>query len=219
MTMNYAAARHNMVESQIRTNRVTSSPVIDAMDAVPREVFVPKQLRGVAYVDADIELASGRHLMEPAVFARLVQASGVKPGDVVLDVGCATGYSAAVLARLASTVVALESDTELAGRASALLAELSVDNVAVVTGSLVAGDAAHGPYHVIIIEGSVAQIPDGLLRQLADGGRLIAVVASESGVGRATEVVRVGDVFSSRVVFDAMVRPLPGFQREPGFVF
>lgn len=217
--MNYAQARLNMVESQIRTNRVNNAVVLAAMGQVPREMFVPKQLHGAAYLDEDIELGSGRYLMEPLVFARLLQAVDVKSNEVVLDVGCATGYSAAVLARLASTVVALESDVEMAGRASALLAELSVDNVAVVTGPLVEGDAAHGPYHVIVVEGSVAQVPEGLLHQLAEGGRLIAVVTGDSGVGRATLVVRIGDVFSSRVVFDAAVRPLPGFQRKLGFVF
>lgn len=217
--MNYAAARHNMVENQIRTNRITNNTVVDALDGVPREVFVPKQLRGVAYLDADIDLGGGRYLMEPLVFAGLLQAAEIKADDVVLDIGCATGYSAAVLARLASTVVALESDGELVVRAGALLAGLSVDNVAVVSGPLAEGDSAHGPYQVIVIEGAVPQIPQLLLRQLANGGRLAAVVAAESGIGRATVVSRIGDVFSARLVFDASVHPLPEFHRRSSFVF
>lgn len=217
--MNYAAARHNMVEGQIRTNRVTDPQVIQAMEEVPRELFVPKHLRGIAYRDEDIDLGGGRYLMEPLALARILQAAEIKSTEVVLDVGCASGYSAAVLGRLASTVVALESDSELAARATTLLAELSVDNVAVVTGSLVDGDASHGPYDVIVVEGAVAEIPQALTRQLAEGGRLVAVVSSESGTGRATLVVRVGDVVSSRVLFEISVADLPGFQAKPGFVF
>lgn len=217
--MNYTAARHNMVENQIRTNRITNNAVVAALESVPREVFVPKQLRGVAYLDEDIDLGGGRYLLEPLVFAGFLQAADIKPGDVVLDVGCATGYSAAVLARLASTVVALESDSELAVRAGALLAGLAVDNVAVVSGPLVEGDATHGPYQVIVVEGAIPQVPDKLLHQLADGGRLIAVVTAESGMGRATLVSRIGEVFSTRVVFDASIHALPEFHRRPSFVF
>ncbi len=217
--MNFAAARHNMVESQIRTNSVTNPAVIQALDEVPRELFVPKQLRGVAYLDEDLNLGGGRSLMEPRVFARLLDAAAITKSEVVLDVGCASGYSAAVLGRLASTVVAVESDAEFATRASAALAELSVDNVAVVTGPLAEGDASHGPYNVIVLEGAVAEVPQTLLRQLVDGGRLVAVVSGETGVGRGTVVLRTGNTFSSRVLFDASVGPLPGLQAKPGFVF
>ena len=217
--MNYAAARHNMVESQIRTNSVTNPLVIQALEEVPRELFVPKQLRGIAYLDEDIRLGGGRTLMEPRVFARLLDGAAIAKSEVVLDVGSASGYSAAVLARLASTVVAVESDAELAARAGAVLAELSVDNVAMVTGALAEGDASHGPYNVIVLEGAVAEIPQTLLQQLADGGRLVAVVAGETGVGRGTLVLRTGNTFSSRVLFDASVGPLPGLQAKPGFVF
>ncbi len=217
--MNYAVARRNMVEGQIRSNRVTDPQLLQALEEVPREMFVPNQLRGVAYLDEDIELGNSRYLMEPMVFARLLQNAEIGGTDVVLDVGCATGYSAAVLAHLASTVVALESDADLAKRATALLAELAADNVAVVGGPLGQGDAAHGPYNVIVVEGAVAAIPEPLTRQLADGGRLLAVVAGESGVGRATLVIRVGDVFSSRILFDANIGPLPGFQPKASFVF
>jgi protein-L-isoaspartate(D-aspartate) O-methyltransferase len=217
--MNYAAARHNMVENQIRPNRVTDPSVLDAIESVPREVFVPTQLRGVAYVDEDVDLGGGRALMEPVVFARLLQAAEIKPSDVVLDIGVATGYSAAVLARLASTVVALESDPELAARTTTLLAGQSVDNVAVVIGPLALGEAAHGPYDVIVLEGAVSVIPEGVTGQLAEGGRLIAVVTGESGLGRATLITRVGGVLSGRVLFEASIAPLPGFQVPAAFAF
>lgn len=217
--MNYAAARHNMVENQVRTNRVTDPQVIQAIEATPREVFVPNQLRGVAYVDKAVDLGNCRYLMDPTVFARLLQAADVAASDVVLDIGPASGYSAAVLSRLASTVVAVESDAELSGRATSLLAELNVDNVALVNGPLVAGDAAHGPYDVIVVEGAVATIPEALIAQLNDGGRLVAIVNDANGVGRATLLVRVGEAISSRVLFDAQAAVLPGFEARPAFVF
>ncbi len=215
--MNYAAARHNMVENQIRTNRVTDPGVVRALESVPREVFVPKHLRGVAYVDEDVALGNGRALIMPLVFARLLQEAAVQPTDVVLDVGCATGYSAAVLARLASTVVALESDAELSALAASQFADLGVDNVALVSGPLAAGDAAHGPYNVIVVEGAVPALPAALLEQLADGGRLVAVVKGESGLGRATLATRIGGLISSRVLFDAALPCLPGFEAKAVF--
>lgn len=217
--MNYAATRHNMVENQIRTNQVTDPAVIAAIAAVPREVFVPKQLRGVAYVDESIDLGKGRFLMEPMVFARLLQTAAIKPTEVVLDIGCGSGYSAAVLSRLASTVVALESDAKLAEQAKARLTELSADNVALVSGPLAKGAAAHGPYDVIVLEGAVPEIPAALTAQLAEGGRLLAVVVAESGQGRATLAVRTGSGVSGRVLFDTTLPPLPGFQVKSGFRF
>ena len=217
--MDYRAARHSMVESQLRTNRVTEPTVIAALESVPREIFVPKQLAGGAYVDAPIAIGNGRALMEPMVLARLLQAAQIKASDVVLDIGVASGYSAAVLSRVASTVVALESDSELAGRASAALASLNVDNVAVVTGALPDGDAAHGPYDVIVMEGRVAGVPQAILDQLADGGRLVAVVDDAQGMGRATIFSRFGNVLSHRVVFDAAAPRLPGFSAPAVFAF
>lgn len=209
--MDYKAARHMMVEAQLRTNRVITPELIVALESVPRENFVPRQMAGGAYIDGAVPIGNGRSLMEPMVFGRLLQTAAIKESDVVLDVGCASGYSAAVLSHVASTVVALEVDSELAGRASANLAQLGVDNVAVVTGPLIEGDAAHGPYDVIIIEGQVPAVPKALLDQLAEGGRLLAVLDDGAGPGRATLFTRFGGAVSHRVIFDATAGRLPGF--------
>ncbi|HEY1721102.1 MAG TPA: protein-L-isoaspartate O-methyltransferase [Magnetospirillaceae bacterium] len=217
--MDFSVARHNMVENQVRTNRVTDARVLDALEAVPREAFVPEVFKSVAYLDGDIDVGGGRRMLEPMVFARLLQNAAIQPHEVVLDIACGTGYSAAVLSKLASTVVALESDKALAARATALLAEQGDDNVAVVEGPLSAGDKAHGPYDVIIIEGSVAEVPDALAAQLADRGRLLAITKKSGSVGVASLTLRVGDTFSTRQLFDASGTMLSDFARKPGFVF
>jgi len=217
--MDYDAARHMMVEAQLRTNRVVDPALLTALESVPREIFVPKQLAGGAYIDGPVPVGNGRALMEPMVFGRLLQSAEIKPTDVVLDIGCASGYSAAVLSYVASTVVALESDSELAGRASAALASLKVDNVAVVTGNLHDGDPSHGPFDVIILEGQVAAVPEAILNQLADQGRLLAVVDDGTGLGRATLYSRFGDAYSHRVIFDATAPRLPGFVAPARFAF
>lgn len=207
-----------MVNSQIRTNRVTDERVAAALLAVPRELFVPKGLRGVAYVDEDIAIGNGRYLMEPMVFARLLQTAEISPQNVVLDVGCGTGYSTAVLARLAGSVVAIESDEELAGRASALLAGQSIDNAAVVVSALVDGYAEQAPYDVIVLGGAVEVVPPGLIEQLGEGGRMV-LVKRERGVGKAWLYRRDAGVVSGRELFDAQIMPLPGFGKPAAFVF
>src|SRR5215470_15865453 len=180
--MDYALARHNMVESQIRTNKVTDPALLAAFDAVPREQFVPAALRSVAYVDEDIPIGKGRHLLEPMVLARLLQLAEIAPGDVVLDVGCATGYAAAIMARLAKRVVAFEQDGELRSAAERNLAALGAANVTLLEGALSEGAASHGPFAVILLEGCVETMPPALTGQLAEGGRLVGVIR-RSGVG------------------------------------
>ena len=226
----YAVARRNMIEGQIRPNKVTDGRVLAAMADVPRELFVPKKLQGAAYVDEDLAVAPGRYLMEPAVFARLLQAAAVTPNDVVLDIGCATGYSTAVLARLAATVVAVESDPGLVKTASALLAELAADNAVVIKGTLAAGYAKQAPYDAILLGGAVDEVPPAIADQLAEGGRLVAVVtgrasglssgrsSGRASVGEGVLMLRVRGVLSRRVLFDAALPPLPGFEVERGFV-
>ncbi len=216
--MNYELARKNMVDSQIRTNKVTDPLVISALRSVAREKFVPEGKKGVAYIDDDLNIGGDRFLMEPMVFARLVQLADIRRTDVVLDVGCASGYSSAVLAQVASSVVALESDAELVSGATETLHELGVDNAVVVQGELAHGLPTQGPYDVILINGQVDQVPDSLREQLSEGGRLVAVVR-DKGIGRATVITRRGGAFGSRTDFDASVGALPGFVAETAFEF
>ena len=217
--LEYATARRNMVESQIRTNKVTDAGLIEAFERVPRELFVPERLRGIAYVDEDIALGNGRFAMEPMVLARLLQAARPEPDDIALDLGCATGYATAILSRLVATVVALEGEADLAAEANRILSELEIDNAVVVEGPLTEGYPKQAPYNVIVLGGAVAEIPPAIGDQLADGGRLVAVVKGGAGMGRATLMQRNGSVVSSRILFDASAPMLPGFEIEPGFVF
>jgi protein-L-isoaspartate(D-aspartate) O-methyltransferase len=218
--IDFAAQRTKMVESQIRTEDVTDRNVIAAMAAVPREKFVPERMAELAYIDQDLAIAGmgmgGRFLMKPATLARLLQAAGVAPTDHVLDVGCGLGYAAAVLARLAASVVALEEDAALSAGARKQLGDLA--NVEVVEGRLEEGHKARAPYDLILVEGAVEVVPEALLGQLGEGGRLVAVV----GYGRAASATVFtkadGDV-GDRPAFDADVPPLPGFRRPRGFVF
>lgn len=217
--MDFTAARLNMVENQIRTNRIADEAVVAALADVPREAFVPKPMRGFAYVDDDLDVGGGRYLVEPLVLARLLQGAAIKAGDLVLTIGDATGYVTAVISRLAQTVVTIESDGDWCARATAGLGELGIDNAAVVQGPLDQGYAAQAPYDVIVFAGAVGDIPQAICRQLADGGRLVAVVDAGSGLGKGTLVVRVGDTFGRRVLFDASTPVLPGFRSGAGFVF
>ncbi|HEY1386831.1 MAG TPA: protein-L-isoaspartate O-methyltransferase [Dongiaceae bacterium] len=215
--MNYAAARQHMVDSQVRTNKVTDGRLIEAIRSLPRERFVPETARARAYLDDDVEIAPGRYLMEPMVTARLIQAAEPEADDIALVVGSGTGYAAALLARLVNTVVALESDAALAQRAGAVLSELSTDNAAVVEGPLNAGWSRHAPYNVIYLDGAVEQVPSALTNQMADGGRMIGVLL-DRGVGRATLWLKGAGAVSHRVLFDANVTPLPGFSAPARFV-
>lgn len=215
----FAAARHNMVESQIRTNKVTDPAIIAAMEEVPRERFVDRSIQSIAYLDEDLPIGGGRYLMEPMVLARMLQTLEIKPGDVALDIGVATGYSSAVIARLASTVIAVEADGDMVRQATQNLADLGIDNAAVVEGALSAGYPAQAPYDVILFQGSVPELPDGIAEQLAEGGRMCVVVDEGARLGRATLVVRTGGVISHRIAFDANTPLLPGFERKRGFVF
>ena len=215
----FETARRNMVDCQLRPNKVVNAAILEAMEAAPRELFLTKALRGIAYADDDIGLGDGRYLMEPLVLARLLQSAEIKPSDVVLNIGCGPGYDAAVIGRLAATVVAVEQDSNLVELATKTLNDLDADNVAVVQGDLTAGWPGQGPYDVIVISGSVGAVPATLTDQLADGGRLVAVVGNPRGMGWATLFVRHGDKVASRAIFDAGTPTLPGFVEEPGFVF
>ncbi|MGB5949697.1 MAG: protein-L-isoaspartate O-methyltransferase [Parvibaculum sp.] len=219
----FTAARINMVESQVRCNAVTDLRLIAAMADVPRENFVPEVRRGVAYMDEDLRLTDAgqgeaRYLMEPRAFAKLAQLAEISESDRVLDIGCATGYSTAVLARLAQSVIGLEESEELAGAARSALGELQIANASIVTGKLREGWAKDAPYDVIFFNGSVQVEPAALFDQLAEGGRL-AVIMGEGATAQGHVFVKSNGVVSGRAAFDAIVHPLPGFAIEESFVF
>jgi protein-L-isoaspartate(D-aspartate) O-methyltransferase len=217
--MDYAAARQHMIDSQIRTNKVTDQSVIEALASVPREAFVAEAQKKLAYIDRPVAIGAGRRMTEPMVLARLLQVAHLKPSDTALVVGAGTGYSAAILARLVRKVVALESAPELAERAKTILAGLGHGNVSVAAGDLGAGRAADGPYDFILVDGAAEVVPEALTAQLADRGRLAVVIKDQGVVGRGTLFTRADGVVSQRAIFDADTEVLPGFTRPQRFVF
>lgn len=217
MTEKYAQARLSMVLSQLRPNRVTSDRVADAMGLVPREKFAPKHLRGVAYLDEDLEVAKNRYLIEPRVFGLMLQAAKVEKTDVVLDVACGSGYTSAVLGQLAQAVVAIEDQDELVGQASEVLASMEADNVAVIKGDLQAGNAKQGPYNIIHINGAIDAVAPALFDQLAEGGRLTCVVGSNPGVAKL--FVKSDGVIFAENLFDAEVPRLMAMTEAARFSF
>jgi protein-L-isoaspartate(D-aspartate) O-methyltransferase len=214
--MDFNIAREKMVASQIRTSEVTDPLVVDVMGDVPREKFVPADKQGFAYLDEDLSIGNGRYVMEPMIVARLVQLADLQNTGSVLVVGAGSGYLAAVVARMAASVIALESDADLADRVAKTYAELGVQNVKVVVGNLKSGWT--GPFDAIIVDGAVEEVPDEFRAQLKDGGRLVCVVR-DGPVGRATLITRAGDAYSCRQEFDAMTPCLPGFEKKQTFVF
>lgn len=215
----FAALRQTMVDTQLRTNKVTDENVLAAMNDIPREMFVPADRASLAYIDEDIRIGKSRCMIEPMVLARMIQATEVGPEDVVLDVACGSGYSSAVLGRIARAVVVVESDTDLAGAASARLTKLGLDNVVVEMGQINAGWADQAPYDVIIVNGACGAISEAILAQLAEGGRLCAIIRGAGGTGMAKLFVKSGGVVSNRGLFDASVPALPEFELEEGFSF
>ncbi|MBC8239621.1 MAG: protein-L-isoaspartate O-methyltransferase [Alphaproteobacteria bacterium] len=213
-----ATARLNMVNNQLLTNKLTDDRIAQALLSVPRENFVPKSLRSVAYLDEDIPLDNGRYLMEPMIFARMLQSAAIGPRDVVLDVACGTGYSTAVLAELAAAVVGLEVDAAAVAGAEAQLAALNIDNAAVVVGALADGCGDQGPYDVIFVNGAVEELPAAYAAQLTEGGRLM-VVERRGLVSQAVLYTNRDGLLSRRELFDAMIPVLPDFETAEVFHF
>lgn len=215
--------RQNMVDCQIRTTDVTDIDVLDAFLSVPREAFVPDHKAELAYMDENIALTDksadfARYIMAPSPLAKLVQLCAVKADDVVLNIGTGTGYAAAILAGMASSVIALESDAGLAEKARTALSSLGVDNAVIVEGPLENGWSGEAPYDVILVNGSVDAVPTVIFDQLRDGGRLVVVI----GQGNAADAMvytKTGSAVSGREVFNASVPALPGFAKTPVFEF
>ncbi len=214
----YAAARDHMVESQVRTNDVTDPAIQAALRFVPRERFMPASKQALAYGDANVAIDEGRYLLRPRDFAKMIQSADIKPTDIVLDIACGRGYSTAVLAQLAETVIGLEDNDAAVEKASELLTDADIMNVAVVKGDLKAGAREHGPFDVIFVNGAVSAPPKSWLEQLATGGRLV-VVEMDGAVGLAKVYTKVGNCVGDRVAFNASVPVLPGFAAQPAFVF
>jgi len=218
------SARFNMIESQIRPNKVRGRRLLDAMSILPREMFVPPTLAGIAYIDEDIQVIPGRYLLEPMVLARLLEEADVKEDDRILDIAPATGYSTALLAALAKNVVALESDPNCATLSVKNLNALQITNAELQLGPLAEGWKPSAPYDLILINGSIEFLPDALTAQLAEGGRLLAVMrqsgpAAIAHKGEARLYEKIHGTVSHRALFDANVKLLPGFEAKRVFTF
>lgn len=214
----FARARKTMVDNQLRTSGVTDRRLLAAIGEVPREKFVPPSRRQLAYIDEVQPIGATRRLGAPAPFAKLVQLAAISHTDRVLDVGCGTGYSAAVLAKLADAVVAVESEAGLAASARAALAELGAGNVEVVAGDPVTAGKGKGPYDVIVVEGTIEAVPDALFSQLTPEGRIVALIGAAGRPAVAHLFARSGKSVAARAEFDARLPPLSS-KRDESFVF
>jgi protein-L-isoaspartate(D-aspartate) O-methyltransferase len=218
----FSTARQKMVDGQVRTNDVTDRRILDAMLMVPREAFVPADRQALAYLDLDLDVsergAPKRYLIKPALTGKLLQAAAIGEADRVLVVGCATGYLAALVGKIAGQVTATESDSALAAKAKQVLASLGLANVTCKSAPCTDGDSADGPFDVIVLNGATEVTPEGLLDQLKEGGRLVGVSA-QTTPQRAMIVTRSHGEFGHRTLFDAAAPVLPGLAQAAAFVF
>lgn len=212
----FAAARTAMVDCQIRPADVTTYPIIAAMLDIPREKFVPAELRAVAYMGENVPLGPRRTLLDPRVFAKMLDALEIGPESLVLDIGSGYGYSSAVLSRLAAAVVAVESDEDLVVQALRALPEVGADTVITETRALVEGAPEHGPFDAMLIEGGVEAIPEALIDQVKEGGRVVAIFM-DGHLGKCRVGTRINGAMSWTTVFDATAPVLPGFDKAEEF--
>ena len=214
--IDFAANRTMMVDTQVRPSDVTKFPIIDAMLSVKRENFVPDRFRAVAYAGEDIPLGEGRVILDPRVLAKMIDAAEIESGDIVLDIGCGMGYSAALLSRMCDAVIAVEDDAVRVSQAEQILGEAGADNVAVVEAPLAEGAAKHGPYDAILLQGAVETIPETLLAQLKEEGRIVALF-QEGALGEVRAGVKIDGAVSWRLAFNATAPLLPGFEKAVEF--
>lgn len=217
----FSQIRENMVDCQIHPMGVVREDILDAFMSVPREEFVPEAMRGVAYSDEDLDIGQGRYLLEPSIIARLMEEASLQPDDVVLTIGSGAGYTAALLSKIVSTVVSLEEDADLLNKAQSVWDAHGFCNIVGIAGCPRTGAQKHAPFSLVIINGCVAEVPDEIKDQIADGGRILALIGTAGqNVAKATLLEKTkGDGFSSRVLFDAHTPYLKGFEPEETFVF
>lgn len=214
----YETLRANMVATQVFANGVTDERILDAFRAVPREAFVPAAKRGITYAEAPIEIVPGRFLLSPRCLAKLIELADIRPDEAILDVACATGYSTHVLAQLAKRVIGLEEDAALVRAASDMQHSLHAANLTIAQGAIAQGYRDAAPYDVIFVEGGVEVVPESLLAQLADGGRLLAMYRRDAQA-RAVVFLNEAGRIGRRFDFDDSAPLLPGFRRPAAFVF
>jgi len=221
--MDFNLARHNMVEHQIRPNRVNDAHIVDAMADLPRERFVPESAAGIAYSDKEIFLGEDRYLMAPMLLANLLQEARITRDHIVLNIGCGSGYSTAVLAKISRAVIGIEVSSLLADKASTLMVDLGIDNALIVENRLVDGYAKQAPYDVIVFDGAIEQVPKKIIGQLVDGGRIVSVIGDPSTLGismdRVVVMSKYGDLISNSAKFEATTPYLLDFNKEKTFEF
>lgn len=212
----YTALRTTMVDTQVRPSDVTKFPVIEAMLTVPREAFVPRDQRDAAYIGEHVSLGDGRVVLDPRVLAKMLDVADIRRDELVLDIGSGLGYSAAVIARMAEAVVAVEDDADRVAEAQSTLAEQGVDNVIMHEGALTEGAADHGPYDAILLQGAVGFLPENLTAQLKDGGRIVSL-EMDGALGTVRVGYLIDGVLNWRFAFNAGAPVLPGFEKHSAF--
>jgi protein-L-isoaspartate(D-aspartate) O-methyltransferase len=209
-------ARKVMVDNQIRPVGVTNLSLLESLGQVKREKFVPNNKQSIAYSDGDIKISSSKYLMAPASFARLAQLADIKSDDIILVVGCVTGYSVAAIAPLCNAVVGIEADETLVNQANETLSDLDIGNSAILAKDLSQGVPSEAPFDVILIEGAVDEVPLALLRQLRDGAHLVAVISGNQ-IGKATKFVKTGNDISKHIAFDIVVPTITSLSKPKAF--
>ncbi|MEC8039811.1 MAG: protein-L-isoaspartate O-methyltransferase [Pseudomonadota bacterium] len=212
----FTARRTMMVDTQIRPSDVTKFPIIEAMLSVPREDFVPADKIESAYVEENVDLGGSRVVLEPRTLAKMLDALDIQADELVLDLGCGLGYSSAVMARMAEAVVAVEDDEARAEEAQVALSRAGADNVAVHVGALAEGAAKHGPYDVVVLQGAAEHLPEAIIDQVKEGGRIAALLV-EGALGTVKIGYKIDGVMSWRFAFNAGAPVLPGFERHQAF--
>ncbi len=214
--IDFAARRRMMVDTQVRPSDVTKFPIIDAMLRVPREHFVPDDLVEAAYVGENLTLAPGRVMLDPRTLSKMLDALFLTGDDLVLDIATGSGYSSALLARMAQGVVAVEEDEGLISMAETALARTDAEAVVLHKGPLAEGAAAHAPYDAMLLQGGIGRFPDALVGQLREGGRVVALFM-EGALGVVRQGRRQGNSIVWRDIFNAAAPVLPGFERATEF--